>query len=138
MIPVDGAVVTRLSRMADAERVLDAHAEVGYPARLFTQALLDDTELSIRVIWSASGKFIALGKAAFVDSATYITDIMVMPAERNRGYGKLLMTVLHDDARARGCTWTVLTSTAMGKSLYEQLGYRVVGEQTLYCTPDHA
>lgn len=128
--------IARLTRMSDAERILAAHAEAEYPQRLFTQALLDDPNLAIRVAWSDTGEFMAIGKAALLQKGAYITDVMTMPALRKRGIGRLIMQALHQDAVHAGCEIGVLTSTTMGKPLYESLGYREAGIQTLYATPE--
>lgn len=138
-IPVDPPEipVDRVTSPEQVDVILAAHEAIGYPKRLFTAELLADPNLSIRAIWS-EGEFVALGKAALLPEGAYITDIMTMPAHRRRGYGTALMRALHQDALAAGCPVSVLTSTAMAKSLYQSLGYREVGTLTLYVSPEHS
>jgi len=63
---------------------------------------------------------------------------MTMPHHRRQGLGAAVMRRLHADARAAGAERSVLTSTAMARSLYEQLSYRQIGLVTLYATPERA
>jgi predicted GNAT family acetyltransferase len=125
----------RVATMAEVEAILAMHASVGYPARPFSQTLLDDPQVSIRTI-SIDGRFAAIGKLAIVASGVYITDVMTMPAHRRTGLAEAIMRQLHADARAAGLTRAALTSTAMARPLYERLGYRQVATVTIYATPE--
>ena len=128
--------IKSVTSMAEAERILAAHRSVGYPERLFSQAQLDDPQISVRTIISG-GTFAAIGKIAMIETGAYITDVMTMPAYRKQGFGEAIMRQLHADARAAGLTRSVLTSTAMARSLYERLGYRAIGHITIHATPEH-
>jgi ribosomal protein S18 acetylase RimI-like enzyme len=136
--PLDGPPSPeRLISLDQVEQVLAAHAAVGYPARLFSQPLLDDPLVSIRAIFLDS-RFAAIGKLAIVETGAYITDVMTMPEHRRQGLAEAVMRQLHADARAAGLTRAVLTSTAMARPLYERLGYRQVATVTIYATPERA
>jgi ribosomal protein S18 acetylase RimI-like enzyme len=119
--------------MTEVEQILAAQAAVGYPARPFSQALLDDSQVSIRAIF-VDGSFAAIGKLAIVESGGYITDVQTMPDYRREGLGEAIMRRLHADALAAGLSRTVLTSTAMARPLYERLAYRQVATVTIYAT----
>ncbi|HET7055610.1 MAG TPA: GNAT family N-acetyltransferase [Thermomicrobiales bacterium] len=127
--------VHRVTTMAEVARILAAQQSVGYPERLFTEALLADPHVSIRAVF-VDGQFVAIGKLAVVESGGYITDVMTMPGHRRQGYGAGVVRQLHADARAAGAERSALTSTAMARSLYEQRGYRQIGFVTLYATPE--
>ena len=136
-LPVGPPPPQRVTSMAAAERILAAHAAIGYPARPFSQALLDDPLVSIQAIF-LNDQPTALGKLAIVERGAYITDVMTMPDHRRMGFGETIMRQLHADARAAGLTRAVLTSTAMARPLYERLGYRQVATVTIYATPERA
>lgn len=132
----DSAVeVQRVTAMAEVEQILAAQESVGYPKRLFSEALLADPQISIRAIF-VDGEFVAIGKLAVVESGGYITDVMTMPGHRRQGYGAGVVRQLHADARALGAGRVALTSTAMATSGYGRLGYRDLGVVTLYATPE--
>ena len=133
--PRTGVAAHSVSTMTQVEQILAAQASVGYPPRLFSQALLDDLSISIRAIF-VDGRFAAIGKLALVESGAYITDVMTMPDYRRQGLGEAIMRQLHAEARAAGLTRAALTSTAMARPLYERLGYREVATVTIYATPD--
>jgi ribosomal protein S18 acetylase RimI-like enzyme len=125
----------RVRTMEEVARILAAHAETGYPQRLFTPELLADPHISIRTIWD-DDRFVAIGKAALLPDGAYLTDIMTMPAYRKRGHGAAIVRALEADAIAAGCRTALLTSTAMARSLYQSLGYREIGTNTLYIAPE--
>jgi len=134
-IPNPAVAVRRVTSMDAVEQILAAQRSVGYPGRLFSQALLDDPQVRIRAVFE-DGAFAAIGKLAIVESGAYITDVMTMPEHRRRGVGAAVMRQLHADARALGAIRSALTSTAMATPLYERLGYRQIGLVTLYATPE--
>jgi predicted GNAT family acetyltransferase len=132
----DSALVAqRVTTMAEVARILAAQEAAGYPERLFSEELLADSQVSIRVIF-VDGEFVAIGKLAVVETGGYITDVMTMPGHRRQGYGAGVVRQLHTDARALGAGRVALTSTAMAKSGYARLGYQQIGIVTLYATPE--
>lgn len=136
-LPDPSLTCSRVATMGEVDQILAAQQSAGYPQRLFSQALLDDPGISIRAAFRDGG-FAAIGKLAIVESGVYITDVMTMPEQRRQGFGATVMRGLHTDARAAGAERSVLTSTAMARSLYERLGYRQIGLVTLYATPERA
>jgi ribosomal protein S18 acetylase RimI-like enzyme len=128
---VEAPEPVRVTSMAQVEQILAAQASVGYPARPFSQALLDDPGISVHAIF-VDGAFAAIGKLAIVETGGYITDVQTMPAHRRMGLAEAIMRRLHADARAAGLTRAVLTSTAMACPLYERFGYSQAATVTIY------
>ncbi|MEA2391511.1 MAG: hypothetical protein QOK31_1620 [Solirubrobacteraceae bacterium] len=60
------------------------------------------------------------------------TMVGAAPAARRRGLVTELMRLALADACAAGCTTTTLQSTAMGRPVYERLGYRALGAYHLW------
>ena len=58
--------------------------------------------------------------------------VATAPEHRRRGAAGAAMqrALLH--ARARGCATSTLQSSEMGRPVYEQLGYRALGEYRLW------
>jgi GNAT superfamily N-acetyltransferase len=54
-------------------------------------------------------------------SDAYLADVIVDPAHRQRGVGKLLMQTMIDDGPGAGFRWTLFTDDAHG--LYGQFGF---------------
>jgi GNAT superfamily N-acetyltransferase len=61
----------------------------------------------------------------------YILNVFVEPAHRGRGLATALMTAAAGEARRRGITFMILHATAMGRSLYEKLGWKPTSEMSL-------
>ena len=133
--PDSALAVQRVTTMAEVAQIMAAQESVGYPKRLFGEALLADPQISIRALF-VDGEFTAIGKLAVVETGGYITDVMTMPGRRRQGYGAGVVRQLHADARALGAGRVALTSTAMAKSGYARLGYGDLGAVTLYATPE--
>jgi len=134
-LPDSALTCSGVATMREVAQIIAAQQSAGYPQRLFSQALLDDPGISMRAVFR-DGEFAAIGKLAVVGSGAYITDVMTMTEQRRQGLGAAVMRQLHADARAAGAERSVLTSTAMARSLYERLGYRQIGLVTLYATPE--
>jgi GNAT superfamily N-acetyltransferase len=63
--------------------------------------------------------------------------VWVDESARGQGVGRLLMRRAEAEARARGCTWAMLTTfDFQARGFYEKLGYRVVGQYDNY-PPGH-
>lgn len=57
-----------------------------------------------------------------------IYNIATVSEMRGRGYGTALTGHLLAQAKERGCDTAVLTSSKIGRSVYERLGFREVAE----------
>jgi GNAT superfamily N-acetyltransferase len=61
----------------------------------------------------------------------YLEDLYVIPEERGKGFGKLLLTYLADQAVKRGCgrfEWAVLDWNEPSLKFYQSLGARLMNE----------
>ena len=53
----------------------------------------------------------------------YVLNVFVEPSYRKQGLAKRMMAMAEDDFRRRGATYAILHPTAVGRSLYESLGW---------------
>jgi GNAT superfamily N-acetyltransferase len=127
--------VTRVSTLSEAEAIAEAHRAIGYPVRQCNQAFLNDPALRYLQI-CLEGRPVCVGKLALGMPCAYITDVVTQPDYRNRGLASALMHAMHGEAREFGATYVALTATAMARPLYAALGYAVIAEQVLWCTPE--
>ena len=58
-----------------------------------------------------------------VGKEAYVHNLYVEPAYRNRGIGRALMQVLLDWCKDNGYTRIALRASAMGRPLYERMGF---------------
>lgn len=133
--PEPGYPVARVTTLDEATRIADAHRAIGYPVRQFNQALLDVDAIRYLQIM-LDGLPVCVGKIALTSPCAYVTDIVTLPDYRKRGLATALMHALHAEAGKAGIARVALTSTAMAKPLYASLGYQVVAQQVLWCTPE--
>jgi GNAT superfamily N-acetyltransferase len=85
-------------------------------------------EDGVPVGWVAS---IGVRDGAGVES-TWCSDLFVVPEQRRRGIGRILMLRLLRDDRDRGVRWSVLSASSAGAQLYPRLGYEPIGELLMY------
>ena len=120
--------------MDEAACISEAHRAINIPVRQYSPALLADPDISIRLIWRENQPA-TVASLVMLEFSAYLTDVRTLPDFRRQGLGEAVIRQLHADARARGITHSVLTSSAMGRSLYAKLGYEQVGIVTIYVTP---
>jgi GNAT superfamily N-acetyltransferase len=75
----------------------------------------------------AGGAPSACVAALDVAGDTTIWNVATLPEARGRGLASALMRQALLDARERGCATTSLQATAMGRPIYERMGYRDLG-----------
>jgi GNAT superfamily N-acetyltransferase len=61
----------------------------------------------------------------------YILNVYVQPAHRGRGVAGALMRLATEEGRRRGLELMVLHATAMGRPMYEKLGWTRTAEMSL-------
>jgi GNAT superfamily N-acetyltransferase len=61
----------------------------------------------------------------------YILNVYVEPGHRGRGVAGALMRLAGDEGRRRGLELMVLHATAMGRPMYEKLGWTQTAEMSL-------
>jgi GNAT superfamily N-acetyltransferase len=91
------------------------------------EAQMDGAWRVIGAFDSASGSQVGYARALSDGiSDAYLADVIVDPAHRGRGLGKLLIKEMIDDGPGAGFRWTLFTDDAHG--LYAQFGF---------AAPDH-
>lgn len=65
------------------------------------------------------------------DRRGYILNVYVEPAHRGQGVAQALMARATEEGRRRGLDLMVLHATAMGRPLYERLGWAQTSEMSL-------
>ena len=64
------------------------------------------------------------------DRRGYVLNVYVEPAHRKRGLARQPMALAEDEFRRRGVTFAILHGTAMGRPLYERLGWAATSEMS--------
>jgi N-acetylglutamate synthase len=80
-------------------------------------------------------EIVATALGITVDGVTGVFNVATMPDHRGRGYGAALTARVARDGFAEGATLAYLQSSAMGHSVYRQLGFRDVEEYCLQGRP---
>jgi ribosomal protein S18 acetylase RimI-like enzyme len=81
------------------------------------------------VLAEVAGEFVGSGRFELREDHVYIGRLSVLPAQRGRGVGALMMTAMEQHAAARGATEariSVRTMLSKNIELYERLGYVVM------------
>ncbi|MCC7282934.1 MAG: GNAT family N-acetyltransferase [Acetobacteraceae bacterium] len=61
----------------------------------------------------------------------YVTNMWVVPAQRRKGIGRMLVQQAVAAARVRGITWMALHATDDGAALYRAMGWKAGNEMVL-------
>ena len=61
----------------------------------------------------------------------YLLNAYVEPGHRGRGVARELMAMATAEARRRGLAYMVLHATAMGRPMYEKLGWAPTSEMAI-------
>jgi ribosomal protein S18 acetylase RimI-like enzyme len=71
------------------------------------------------------------------ETRVHVIDIVLMPGSRDGGIGTALLTAIQDHARARGKGVDIFVERINpAKSLYDRLGFKVIGEDDVYLEMD--
>jgi GNAT superfamily N-acetyltransferase len=125
--PVDGLDIAII-----APAVLDSFARVMCEGFAFSPAfeepvrqLLEglDPDRLVNVLATLDGDPVACGSLWITGTTAGVYNIAVLDKARERGVGYAVTSALLDEARARGCTESVLQTTRLGRPVYERLGY---------------
>ncbi|MCY1040617.1 GNAT family N-acetyltransferase [Corallococcus sp. bb12-1] len=87
------------------------------------------------VVAKEAGRPMSCGLAVDVADTAGVYLVATHPEARGLGFATAVMRGLIARARARGCTATVLQSTAAGLRVYRHLGYRDLGEWEHWVPP---
>ncbi|MEU8379996.1 GNAT family N-acetyltransferase [Streptosporangium sp. NPDC048865] len=79
-----------------------------------------------------SGRPIGTGLGIRTSGVVGVFNIAVVPAARSRGLGRAITETVLLDGVAAGADAAYLHTSAMGRSLYESMGFRLVEEWTVF------
>jgi ribosomal protein S18 acetylase RimI-like enzyme len=111
-----------------------AVAVEGYEAPLEMLApLVEALDPPVRLyVGEVEGEPAVTGAAIPVGDAVGIFNVATPPRHRRRGYAAALTARAVLDGLADGATWAFLQSSAMGRRMYESLGFRTVERWELW------
>ncbi len=84
------------------------------------------------VVAEVDKKIIGCGIAIVHGNISWLGTIIVLPEFRRRGIGKEITSHLVQYCKDRGCITQLLTASAMGESVYRQLGFKTSAEYISY------
>ncbi|HET7678217.1 MAG TPA: GNAT family N-acetyltransferase [Candidatus Limnocylindrales bacterium] len=90
-----------------------------------TDALLTDPAVRLYVGY-AEGEPVSTGMGFLTGRVVGIYNISTIESARRRGFGAAMTRRVAHDGAAAGCDVAILQSSAMGRPVYERLGYRTV------------
>jgi len=88
-----------------------------------------------RFVGYAGGRPVATAAQSTSDGVTGIFFVGTVPEARRRGFGEAVTRAAIEDARAQGATVAWLQSTAIGRPLYERMGFRWVHDDFDWVVP---
>lgn len=91
------------------------------------ESLIADPAVAL-VVARIDGTAVATATAVMTGDAIGIYAVSTVPEHRGKGLGAAVTWAAVAAGRERGGTWSVLQSSAMGRPVYERMGYRVVGQ----------
>ena len=98
-----------------------------------------DPDQLVNVLATLDGEPVACGSLWITGETAGVYNIAVLDQARHCGVGYAVTSFLLDEARARGCTESVLQATRLGRPVYERLGYVEVCRVPQYVwLPDHS
>lgn len=93
-------------------------------------------ESRLRMVVAREGDtWIGHAKATRVGTCCWISDVLVSPEYRNRGYGLSLLLELLGQQQQLGASHAVLLASNLGSKLYPKAGFQTVGTLRLYQAP---
>ena len=108
----------RLNKTTRTRQILPEHLSPGSPLRQYVAL--------------ENGEPVGWVQSIEVDSATWCSNMHVVPSARRRGIGRALMCRMLRDDRSHGSQLAVLTATHTGALLYTSIGYERIGTLLFY------
>lgn len=90
------------------------------------------------LVVTVDGAVAGLGVGTRNGAVGWLGDIVVGPAFRRRGLGTLLTRALIERLESDGCRTLLLTATALGRPIYERLGFAYETEYLVLAAPASA
>jgi GNAT superfamily N-acetyltransferase len=114
----------RPARPQDLARLGPLYEQSGFGARLagvvgFARARLDGEV----VVAEASGELAGVAAGAVFAGTGWVGGVAVVPGHRRAGLGGALTEAVVEHLEARGVTTVLLHATALGRPVYERLGF---------------
>jgi GNAT superfamily N-acetyltransferase len=103
-------------------------------AAIVTKTLVDQANAALYVGY-ADGAPVTTGLGIRTDRTIGVYNIATAPSARRHGYGAAMTMRVVADGAAAGCDVAILQATAMGRPVYERLGFRTVVEYIGYVDP---
>jgi GNAT superfamily N-acetyltransferase len=125
--PVDGLVISvaKPDDLATFTRIMcegfEFSAGFEEPIRRLIEGF--DPDQLVNVLATLDGEPVGCGSLWITGETAGVYNIAVLDQARHRGVGYAVTSFLLDEARARGCTESVLQATRLGRPVYERLGY---------------
>ncbi len=115
---VTAEMADRLNKATRVRQILPEHLSPGSPLRQYVAL--------------ENGEPVGWVQSIEVDSATWCSNMHVVPSARRRGIGRALMCRMLRDDRSNGSQMAVLTATHTGALLYTSIGYERIGTLLFY------
>jgi ribosomal protein S18 acetylase RimI-like enzyme len=114
----------RPARPGDLARLGPVYEQAGFGGRLakvvgFARARLDGEA----VVAEADGELVGVAAGALFAGTGWVGGVAVVPAHRRAGLGGALTEAVVEFLEARGVTSVLLHATALGRPVYERLGF---------------
>jgi GNAT superfamily N-acetyltransferase len=94
----------------------------------WTARIVDDGGALVGVVRDSAGDVVSSARLAACGEYGVIDRVRTRPADRRRGMGRAVMTMLGNRALDDGLTTGLLSATADGQALYSALGWAIRGE----------
>jgi ribosomal-protein-alanine N-acetyltransferase len=132
-------VVIRFMELADIDAVCEVEVQsFSMPwSRAAFEAELTENDLANYLVVTVDGKVVGYAGFWLILDEAHVTNIAIMPDNRDGGLGKQLLTVLMELAKTIGAgsmTLEVRVSNSAAQHLYTQLGFVPKGRRRGYYT----
>ncbi|MBI3209204.1 MAG: GNAT family N-acetyltransferase [Candidatus Solibacter usitatus] len=108
--------------------------ELGWPA-VDAEAICKNPDVDFGYNAGANGQMVSTSTTNVLDDRLYVSMVATHPDHRQKGYAEAVMRhSLEQAAAVHGMLRTVLHASEMGRPLYEQMGYRAVGEWAYFAS----
>ena len=103
-------------------------------AAIVTESLANRADAAVYVGY-ADGTPVTTGLGIRTGRTIGVYNVATVPSARRRGHGAAMTQRIVEDGAAAGCDVAILQASAMGRPLYERLGFRTVVEYVGYVHP---
>ncbi|MCK9580161.1 MAG: GNAT family N-acetyltransferase [Methanoregula sp.] len=121
-------IIVRLVRSWDEHEIVDLYRAGGWWKEEYAEAeiptLIQGSFLFAVAVHEKNGKAVGMGRVLSDGiSDGYIQDLVVLPACRGTGLGKMIVGTLVDACKKAGLTWIALIAEPETEPFYQQLGF---------------